>query len=206
MSSLPPGDALRPATSQPERFSTSAWIFATWLPPRRKKGRAGWVSEVFRTGSWFASCSHNLLEDRRQTSNNHNTCFQTTSVFRLRWDEKVGIGLRSKMFFGSDLFSYNNSLVVMVEYTERVNIYVPFLSFCPVLLILFLMYKRLWLCFRCWDASRCSSCGWIKEIASEHFSHWRFVSLKLLRFHFFSFIFWKQKGIEHKAGREKSTF
>lgn len=90
---LPPSVDLRNVL-----FSTSAWMFATWLPPQWKKRRAECVSEVSGMGSRFASCFRNLLEDRRQTSNNQNTCFQTTSVFRLRSDESRDLDWDQRWF------------------------------------------------------------------------------------------------------------
>lgn len=72
------------------------------LPPgcrlSEKKRRAECVSEVSGMGSRFASCFRNLLEDRRQTSNNQSTCFQTTSVFRLRSDESRDLDWDQRWF------------------------------------------------------------------------------------------------------------
>lgn len=130
-------------------FSTSAWIFATWLPPHWKKRRAECVSEVSGMRSRFASCFRNLLEDRRHTSNNQNTCFQTTSVFRLRSDESRDLDWDERWFSVQTYFRgcvdtfENNSLAFILESPyppqERNNIYAPFLNFCLVLLILFVM-------------------------------------------------------------------
>lgn len=142
--SLPPSVDLRNVL-----FSTSAWMFATWLPPQwKKKGGQSVYQRSPEWGSRFASCFRNLLEDRRQTSNNQNTCFQTTSVFRLRSDESRDLDWDQRWFSVQTYFrgcvdTFENSLAFILESTyppqERINIYAPFLNFCLVSLILFVM-------------------------------------------------------------------
>lgn len=96
--SLPPSVDLRNVL-----FSTSAWMFATWPPQWGKKGGQ---SVYQRSLEWGQDLLHVFV-----------TCWKTNikqpghllpNYFRvqaaLRW--KSESGLRSKMVFGTDLFSW----------------------------------------------------------------------------------------------------
>lgn len=92
------------------------------------------------------------------------------------------------IFVACDTFEHN-SLVVMVEYTERVNIYVPF-QLLPSFINIVSHAQKMTALFSPAGLLRVDG---LKKSPPSFFSHWRFVSLKLLRFHFFPLFFLKAK-------------
>lgn len=112
---------------------------------KKREGQVGYR----RSPEWGHDLLHGLVTCWKTAGKHQTTTTPASKVLPCSGcaEMKVGNWTQIKdgfwfrpIFVACDTFE-NNSLVVLVESTERVNIYVPFLNLCPVLLILFLMYK-----------------------------------------------------------------